>query len=350
VGKKVALVAGASGIVGRGLVEHLATLEGWDVIGLARKPPGDETRARFVAVDLLDTEDCKARLGGLGEVTHLFYAAYQERATEAEQVTVNSALLRNLVVVIEKAAPGLEHICLIEGVKAYGCQFGPYKTPAKETDPRHMPPNFYYDQEDFLEDRQRGKVWTWSALRPSLVCGPGIGHPMNLAMAIAVYASISRELDLPLWFPGTRGGYTALFEATDALHLGKAAVWAATQPRCSNQIFNITNGDYFRWEHLWPKIAEWFEMEPAAPMPIPLTAMMADKGPLWDSMVLKHGLKPHRFDQIATWRFAEFVFRIDYDVISDTTKVRQFGFHEVVETGTMFPRIFADLRNRGFIP
>ena len=263
--KKVALVAGASGIVGRGLVEHLANLEGWGVIGLARQAPADERRARFLAVDLLNAQECKAKLGGLAEVTHLFYAAYQERSTEGEQVAVNGAMLRNLVSAIEVAAPELEHVCLIEGVKAYGCQFGPYKTPARETDPRHLPPNFYYDQEDFLRDQQRGKAWAWSALRPSLVCGPGVGHPMNFVMAVAVYASISRELGLPLWFPGTRGAYTPLSEATDAVQLARAAVWAATESRCANQIFNITNGDYFRWEHLWPRIAGFFGMEAAPP-------------------------------------------------------------------------------------
>ena len=54
-------------------------------------------------------------------------------------------------------------------------------------------------------------------------------------------------------------------------------------------------------------------------------------------------MRPYRFEQIASWRFAEFVFRIEYDVISDTTKARQFGFHDVVETEAMFARIFADL-------
>jgi nucleoside-diphosphate-sugar epimerase len=347
---KVALVAGASGIVGRGLLEHIASLEDWDVIGLARRPHDDAGRARLLSVDLLDADDCKKKLGGLGQVTHLFYAAYQERPTESEQVAVNGAMLRNLVTAVEAAAPGLEHICLIEGVKAYGCHFGPYKTPAQESDPRHLPPNFYYDQEDFLQQRQRGKTWAWSALRPSLVCGPGVGHPMNLVMAIAVYASICRELGVPLWFPGTRGGYTSLFEATDAVHLARAAVWAATEPRCANQIFNITNGNYFRWEHLWPRIAGCFGMQAAPPMPIPLTAMMADKGALWDDMVKKYGLRPHRFEEIASWRFSEFVFRIDYDVISDTTKARQYGFHDVVETGEMFERQFAILKQSRYIP
>jgi hypothetical protein len=51
------------------------------------------------------------------------------------------------------------------------------------------------DQQIFLEDRQRGKRWTWSAIRPSVVCGFALGNPMNLAMVIAVYAAI---------FEGTR--------------------------------------------------------------------------------------------------------------------------------------------------
>jgi hypothetical protein len=88
---------------------------------------------------------------------------------------------------------------------------------------------------------------------------------MNLVMAVAVYASIAKELGLPLWFPGTRGAYTSLFEATDAVHLARVAVWAATEPRCANQIFNIANGDYFRWEHLWPRIPGFFAMEAAPP-------------------------------------------------------------------------------------
>ena len=346
---KVALVAGASGIVGRGVVEHLTSLDDWDIIGLARRPY-DKGRGRFLAVDLLDLDDCKVKLGGLGRITHVFYAAYQERPTEGEQTAVNVTMLRNLVATVESAARSLEHVCLFEGVKAYGCQFGPYKTPARETDPRHMPPNFYYDQEDFLREQQRGKNWFWSALRPSLVCGPGIGHPMNLAMSIAVYASISRELGLPLWFPGTRGAYTPLFEATDAVHLARAAVWAATEPSCANQIFNITNGDYFRWEHLWPGIAGFFGMPAAPPMPIRLTEMMADKGPLWQDMVRKYRLQPHPFEQIASWPFSEFVFRIEYDVISDTTKARRYGFHEVVETEAMFERLFAGLKELRYIP
>ncbi len=90
---------------------------------------------------------------------------------------------------------------------------------------------------------------------------------MNLAMVIAVYATISKELGLPMRFPGKPGAYNKLLEMTDAGLLAKATVWAATDPRCANQAFNITNGDLFRWEELWPKLAAWFKLETAPPCP-----------------------------------------------------------------------------------
>jgi hypothetical protein len=176
------------------------------------------------------------------------------------------------------------------------------------------------------------------------------GHPMNLLMVIAVYAAICKELGVPMAFPGTRGAYTALFDATDATHLARAAAWAATEPRCSGEAFNITNGDLFRWEHLWPRIASMFDLPPAAPLPLPLGAMMADKGPLWQSMIIKHGLRPTPLADLVSWGFGEFVFRIEYDVFADTTKARRFGFPDVVDTEEMFERQFRELRRRKVIP
>jgi hypothetical protein len=44
------------------------------------------------------------------------------------------------------------------------------------------------------------------------------------------------------------------------------------------------------------------------------------------------------------------VFGIDFDVISDTTKVRRYGFHEVVETEAMFARLFAVLKECRYVP
>jgi nucleoside-diphosphate-sugar epimerase len=347
---KVALVVGAQGIIGRNLVDHLATLPDWEVIGLSRRGGVASHRVRHLAVDLLDPADCQAKLRDLTSVTHLFYAAYQDRSTWAELVPPNLAMLVNVVEAVEPAATGLQHISLMQGYKVYGAHFGPFKTPARETDADHMPPEFNVDQQRFLERRQVGKPWSWSALRPSVVGGFALGNPMNLAVAIAVYAAMSKELGLPLRFPGKPGAYDKLLEMTDAGLLAHATVWAATDPRCANQAFNINNGDLFRWNELWPRLARFFELDVAPPLPLPLSVVMAEKEPLWQALVAKYDLAPHTYQEVSCWSFADFVFSWDYDLFADGSKARRFGFHEFVDTEAMFLGIFADLRRRKVIP
>lgn len=348
--RKVALVVGANGVIGRNLIDYLLTLPDWEVIGVSRRGGEDRERVRYIAADLLDPEDTRRRLGALPEVTHLFYAAYQDRPSWAELVAPNLAMLVNSVEAIEAGSPGLRHVSLMQGYKVYGAHLGPFKTPAKESDAGHMPPEFNVDQQQFLEKRQQGKAWTWSAIRPSVVAGFALGNPMNLAMVIAVYASISKELGIPLRFPGKPGAYHTLMEVTDAGLLAKATVWAATDPRCANQAFNINNGDLFRWNEMWPKIAAYFGMETAPPLQMSLDVVMADKEPLWNDMVKKHGLAPHSYQEVSSWGFGDFVFSWDYDFFADGTKARRFGFHEYVDTEEMFMNIFDDLRRRMVIP
>jgi nucleoside-diphosphate-sugar epimerase len=343
----VALVAGANGIIGRNLIEHLRGLGGWDVVGLSRRGgPGS------IAVDLLDAADTRAKLADVGDTTHLFYAAYQDRPTWAELVPPNVAMLENLVDGLEPAAPGLRHVSLMQGYKVYGAHLGPFKTPARETDAGHMPPEFNVDQQAFLERRRAGKAWSWSAIRPSVVGGTTLGgtrsrNPMNLALVIAVYASISKKLGLPLRFPGRPGAYTSLLEMTDARLLAEATVWAATST--ADQAYNIANGDLFRWSELWPKIAAYFELEVAPPLPMSLDVVLADKGPLWTEMAAEHGLKPSYAD-VSAWGFGDFVFSWDYDMFADSSKSRRAGFHSYVETEQMFYRLFDEFRRDLVIP
>jgi nucleoside-diphosphate-sugar epimerase len=346
----VALVVGANGVIGGNLIAHLTTLPDWQVIGLSRRAGASTDQVRYLAVDLLDPEAARAALAEVTEVTHIFYAAYQDRPSWAELVAPNLAMLVNVVDAIEPVAPNLRHISLMQGYKVYGAHLGPFKTPARETDPGHLPPEFNLDQQAFLEARQQKAAWTWSAIRPSVVCGFGVGNPMNLAMVIAVYAAICAELGLPLRFPGKPGAYDSLLDMTDAGLLAKATVWAATEPRCANQAFNINNGDLFRWRELWPKIADFFGLDVAPPLPMSLAATMADKEQLWSAMTAKHGLTPHPFAEVSSWPFGDFVFSLDYDMFADGTKARRFGFHEYVETEAMFLDIFTDFRRRGIVP
>jgi nucleoside-diphosphate-sugar epimerase len=213
-----------------------------------------------------------------------------------------------------------------------------------------MPPEFNVDQQQFLELRQRGKNWTWSAIRPPVVGGTALGNPMNLVVVIAMYASISKELGLPLRFPGKPGAYDKLMEMTDAGLLAKATVWAATSPQCANQAFNINNGDLFRWNEMWPAIARYFGMETAPPLPMPLQTIMADKAPLWLTMQEKYGLEKRSYQELSSWAFGDFVFSWDYDFLGDGTKARRMGFYEFIDTERMFYDLFDKLRQEKVIP
>ncbi|WP_426940016.1 hypothetical protein [Pseudarthrobacter sp. S6] len=163
------------------------------------------------------------------------------------------------------------------------------------------------------------------------------------AMVIAVYASISKELGIPFRFPGKAGAYTSLIEMTDLGLLAEATVWAATNPEGQNQAFNITNGDMFRWSSMRPKIAEFFDLDVAPPLPMSLSDVMADKSDLWDAMVAKHALAKTPYSKVSSWQFGDFVFAWDYDVIADTSKSRRASFNAYVESEEMFLRIFQNL-------
>ncbi len=347
---KKALVAGALGVTGRTLVNHLVSLGDWEVIGLSRRSSEIRPPAQLISVDLLNRSEVESRLSGIGDVTHIFYAALQPAADFFAEVSPNLAMLANTVETVERASKTFRKVVLLEGAKFYGAHLGPYKTPAKETDPRHMRPNFYYDQQDYLQDRSAGKGWSWSALRPSLICGFAVGNPMNMATVIAVYAALCKEMGLPLRYPGSNAAYRALMEMTDAELLAKAIVWAGENDRCDGQAFNITNGDFNRWENVWPRLAEFFKMEYAPPQRFPLAQFMSDKEPIWKTLVKKHGLLDYSFQEAAAWPFGEAIFNLEYDIMSDTTKSRRFGFHEWVDTEEMLLRLFAQFQQMRFVP
>lgn len=352
--RKHAVVVGALGVIGRYIVERLLKEEDWSVVGLSRRGAQDGPRYRHVGVDLLDAGDAAAKLKGLGEATHIFYAAFQAStgaaAGYASNIAPNRDMLINAVTGISGASRRLRRVVLVTGTKYYGSHLGPFKTPARESDPRHMPPDYYFDQIDWLTAFQRGKSWDWTELRPQTLCGFAPGTPMSLAPAIAVYAAVSKELGLPLRFPGKPGAYTSLYQVTESAHFANAALWAATEPGCGLEAFNITNGDYFRWKHVWPKLAAVFDMPVGEPQSISLTQHMADKGELWRAMTHKYGLKPFAFDQLVAWPFADYVFGCDWDVMSDVTKSRRFGFHDVVDSEEMFARLLGRFRAERIVP
>ncbi|MFU1856211.1 SDR family oxidoreductase [Sphingobacterium sp. NGMCC 1.201703] len=347
--KNTALIVGANGVISTNLIEHLSNLGNWDIIGLSRRGGTDHGPVRYLAVDLLDLTDTVNKLSPLTTVTHIFYAAYQDKDSWAALVEPNLRMLVNVITAIEPVAKSLQHVSLMQGYKVYGAHLGPFKTPAKESDAGIMPPEFNSSQLQYLQQQQIGKRWTWSAIRPSVVGGTAPGNPMNLALLIAVYATISKKLNIPLRFPGKIGAYDSLLEMTDATLLAKATVWAATEPQAANQAFNINNGDLFRWKDLWPKIAQYFDMAVDMPLPLNLQTMMSDKENIWEDIQKQHGLN-YNYQEVSAWAFGDFVFSWDYDFFADGSKARRFGFHEYIDTEQMFFRLFDEMRKKNIIP
>jgi nucleoside-diphosphate-sugar epimerase len=352
--RKQVLIAGASGLVGYAAIRCFGPDSDCDVIALSRRAPDGAHGARFLPLDLTDAAACEQLAARLPGVTHLVYAALYERPgliagwREREQIETNERMFRNLLDPLERHSKNLRHVTLLQGTKAYGVHVRPLSVPARENrSEMHEQPNFYWNQENHLRALQRGKHWTWSILRPVLIVGYSSGSAMNVIPALGVYAALRREAGLDLPFPG---GGPRVAQAIDADLLARAIAWAGEAASARNEIFNITNGDYFRWQNLWPKVADVFEMPIREPQTISLTAHMADKAPVWRGMAEKYGLQPYPYEQLVAWPFADYVFGCDWDVMSDVTKSRRFGFQHVTDSEEMFVRLLRRFRAERIVP
>ncbi|MFI2744278.1 SDR family oxidoreductase [Zhouia sp. PK063] len=349
--KYTALVVGGNGIIGRNLTKHLSCQSNWNVMVTSRSSLHYETNATFIALDLNKANSLEQYHQKLQEVTHIFYAAYTEKQDPYEQTEANLLLLKNLVFGIEKIANQLQRILFIQGGKAYGAHLGFYKTPALETDLRSITPNFYYDQEDFLKEASRGSHWKWTAIRPDIVMGFTVKNPMNMVNLLAVYASICKEENIPMRFPGSIKAYQILANVTHTDILCKAMQWAAEHAETENEIFNITNGDVFRWSELWPKIGTFFGVAVAEPQTFSLREYMPGKSKLWKTMIKKYNLKPYDLEALVQWGFGDFIFNVETDAFQDVNKARRFGFHEMNgNTEAKLMETFKELQLEKIIP
>jgi nucleoside-diphosphate-sugar epimerase len=179
VADRTVLVAGAAGVIGTYAAAEYRH-RGAHVLGVSRRAVPDAPY-EHLRVDLSDAEAARDGLEAAKDVTHLVFGAYVERPTLSEQVTANVALLRNTLEGLASAGAPLRHVMLPQGMKAYGAHLGYMKTPAKETDPRLLGPNFYYDQEDLLRTVAAERGFDVTMLRPEAVIGYATGNPMNFS-------------------------------------------------------------------------------------------------------------------------------------------------------------------------
>jgi nucleoside-diphosphate-sugar epimerase len=359
--RKQVLIAGASGLVGYAAMRHFGSNTDCDVIALSRRAPDDAHGARFVPLDLTDADACEQLAASQPGITHLVYAALYERPgliagwREREQIETNERIFRNLLDPLERHAKNLRHVMLLQGTKAYGVHVRPLSVPARENrSEMHDQPNFYWNQENHLRALQQGKDWTWSILRPVLIVGYSSGSAMNVIPALGVYAALKREAGLDLPFPG---GGARVAQAIDADLLARAIAWAGEAASAHNEIFNITNGDVFVWENVWPAIAASVGMRPGDHVPLSLDRDIRPREAEWEAIRLKHGLRSGNLRDFVGLSFEYADYTMGYGrnepgppAIVSTIKLMQAGFTEVMDTEAMFAKYFAEFQANRLLP
>lgn len=347
-----ALIVGATGIVGLNLAEHLRDLGGWQITGLSRRPPLGASYMTSRSVDLL-APDATAKLADL-DPTHVFYCTWTLGATEDDNIRLNGGMLRT--VLNAYASKSLRHVGVVTGTKHYLGPFEDYGkvtpvTPFREDAPRLPKKNFYYELEDVVMDYAARHGFGWSVHRSHTIIGYAVGNLMNIGATLATYASLCKATGQPFLFPGSPVAWKGLNDITDARLLAKHIVWAGTEPNARNDAFNATNGDVFRWEQLWVRIADHFGI-PSAPYEglNPLAPRMATFGPAWDALAAHHGLQPLPLLRLASAWHTDLDLGRPMECLHSMAKSRALGFREVQDSEQSFIDVFDRLRAERIIP
>lgn len=352
----IALVVGASGITGSNLANELIA-NGWTTYGLARNPNKEIKGLIPVAADLLSAESLQKALADIAP-THVFFTSWMRNDTEAENIRVNSLMVRNLLDVLSEKH-SVQHVALVTGLKHYLGPFEAYakegflpETPLREEQPRLNIENFYYAQEDEVYAAAARDGFTWSIHRPHTVIGKAVGNMMNLGTTLAVYATICKETGRKFTWPGSAAQWNGLSDVTDARVLAKQLVWASTTDAARNEAFNIVNGDVFRWSWLWNQIAAYFGVEAVGYDGTihPLELEMANDGPVWKEIAERYQLKEHDLSRLASAWHTDLDLGRPIEVMTDMSKSRKLGFKVYQKTSESFFDLFNQLKAEQLIP
>jgi nucleoside-diphosphate-sugar epimerase len=353
---KIALVVGATGIAG-GNLSALLIEKGWTTYGLSRNPKADIPGLIPVAADLLDIASLTAALKDV-RPSHVFFTTWMRNDTEAENIRVNSALVRNLLQVLSPFK-SVRHVGLVTGLKHYLGPFDAYVkagvmplTPVSEEHPRLPLDNFYYNQEDEVYAAAERDRFTWSIHRPHTIVGKAVGNAMNMGSTLAVYASICKAEGWPFIWPGSAAQWNGISDVTGAGILAEQILWAAVTPEAQNEAFNVTNGDVFRWSTLWGEIAGYFGIEVVGfeGEMNPLEERLSAYAGVWERMAKDHGLVQPDMERVASAWHTDLDLGRPIEVMTSMSKSRKLGFTAYKSTRDSFFELFEQLRKDRIIP
>ncbi|KAH7563843.1 hypothetical protein BM1_00890 [Bipolaris maydis] len=349
----VALITGGNGISGGAILEYLVnntTGQEWSKIIVTSRSPFKTTvqdpRITFIALDLSKKSDTLVQEMGstCAEVTHAYFSSYVHKDDFKDLNIANEQLFQNFLDVLITVAPRLQNCTLQTGGKHYNVHLGPVPSPAREEEKRRESPigNFYFQQEDYLIQRQQGQSWSWNVIRPEAI----IGHTskpngMNSALTFALYLLVCKELGEEAKMPTNQVYWEGYDDLSDSRLIADLTIWASTTHKSRNQAFNVANGDYFSWRYLWPRIAQHLgasatsdqkfmkprPLEGSTQLEFSLAEWSVGKREAWDRICDKNGCPEAKATwESGTWAFQDWVFQRTWSATLSINKARKLGW------------------------
>ena len=204
-----------------------------------------------------------------------------------------------------------------------------------------------------------------------------------------------------LVWPGSPEFYISFDCFTSSRLHAQFDLWAALEknPKVSNQVFNVVNGDVESWHNMWPKLARKFGLKIPESMFTedeqqgkidektgsvmklmerpPIAEFAAERGlkntkyaqqsrveqkidlvkwsqrsdvkAAWKQLAKREGLEHNALEK-ATWSFLGFVFGRNYDMVVSMTKARKAGWTGYQDTFDSLSEALDDLVNEGILP
>ncbi|KAI4202162.1 MAG: hypothetical protein LQ346_002014 [Caloplaca aetnensis] len=395
---KHALVFGASGLVGWGVVDQLLSnypTQGTfsTVSALVNRPFNVEdscwpersparpdlqlvSGVNLAGATVEDLEKLlKAEVKGIERVTHVFYFVLKSENDPGEEVRVNRDMLECAVGALNSLCPQLDFLVFPSGTKEYGIHIpsgvftAPYDESMGPLPDRYQNSINYPALRAVLETASACKQWSWCDIRPDAVAWinqigfvPN-GSAFNLTAHWATYLSLfalvhGKGASVP--FPGTQKAYRSLYNEASAATIAKCAIWAALHPNRTGggQVFNIA--DQAKAESMnerWPVLANWFGLRGIAPRSSPADNddQAREEVVLKPSeFIKKHGhlleAKGVRSSAVFKGDFLDgYGYYLDFDRQLSLDKVRRAGFVEEVNPNDSWMRAFKMFKAAGMI-
>ena len=146
-------------------------------------------------------------------------------------------------------------------------------------------------------------------------------------------------------------------QAVDVDLLARAIAWSGEADAARNEAFNVTNGDVFTWENVWPAIAAALDMKPGRPVPLSLAREFPSWVAPWDALRRKHDLASPALAEFVglSFQYADYSLRYGHTEsgppsIVSTVKINRAGFTEMMDTEDMFRKWFRQAKQERLLP